>query len=68
MPPPLAHAFLALVDEPFDADQRTVPRAFAAAVSACLLAIGTPLAYGVLKDHQPVSPLSSKVALVGDDE
>jgi hypothetical protein len=68
MPQPLAHAFLALADEPFETDQRTLPRAFAAAVAACVLAVGTPLGYGVLKDHQPVGPLSSKVALLADDE
>ena len=40
----------------------------AVAVAALALAAGTPLGYGVLKDHQPVGPLSSKVALVAPDD
>jgi hypothetical protein len=68
MPPPLAHAFLALADEPFETDQRTLPRAVTAAVAALALAAGTPLGYGVLKDHQPIGPLSPKVALVAPDD
>jgi hypothetical protein len=67
MPQPLAHAFLALADEPFEAGRHTRPRTFAAAVAACALAVGTPLGYGVLKDHQPVGPMSSKIALAAPD-
>jgi hypothetical protein len=64
MSPPLAHAFLALADDALP-DQRTRPRIVTAALAACLLAVGTPLGFLVVKDH-PVAALNSKVWL--DDE
>jgi hypothetical protein len=66
MSPPLAHAFLALADDPVATEQRTLPRALAAAVAAAVLAIGTPLTL-VVADQQ-VAALSSKVSLAQDDE
>jgi hypothetical protein len=66
MSPPLAHAFLALADDPDAADQRTLPRALVAALAAAVLAIGTPLA--LLMADQPLVALSSKVTLAQDDE
>ena len=69
MPQPLAHAFLALADDPHEVDQRTLPRVVAAAVAAVVLATGAPLGYWALKpDAHPVATLSSKVALAAPDE
>jgi hypothetical protein len=65
-PPALAHAFLALADDGAEATQRSLPRAFAAAVAAVTLALGVPL--GWLADH-PVPVLASKAhAGLLDDE
>jgi len=69
MPPPLAHAFLALADDHDAVDQRTVPRWFAAAAAAVVLAIGAPLGFLVVNpsDHA-IGPLSSKFSITFDDE
>ncbi|RKQ91288.1 hypothetical protein C8N24_1110 [Solirubrobacter pauli] len=69
MPPPLAHAFLALADDPEPVDQRTVPRVFAAAVATVVLAVGAPLGFLVVNpaDHT-IGPLAgSKFSLALDD-
>ena len=69
MPQPLAHAFLALADEPAGVDQRTLPRVFAAAVATVVLAVGAPLGFLVVNpsDHA-IGPLAgSKFALTLDD-
>jgi hypothetical protein len=69
MPPPLAHAFLALADDPEPVAQRTVPRVVAAAVATVMLAVGTPLGFLVVNpaDHA-IGPLAgSKFALTLDD-
>jgi hypothetical protein len=66
MPPPLAHAFLALADDDTRVEQRTLPRVVVATVAAVLLAISTPLAF--LFEHDPVAVLSSKSALFQDEE
>lgn len=69
MPQPLAHAFLALADEPAAVDQRTLPHVFAAAVATVVLAVGAPL--GVLVVHpsdHALGPLAgSKFTLTLDD-
>ena len=68
MTPPLAHAFLALSDDDLYVEQRTLPRVFAAALAAVVLAVGAPLGFLVVKagDH-PVPALSAKSPLSGDD-
>ena len=69
MPPPLAHAFLALADDPEPVDQRTLPRVLAAAVATVVLAVGAPLGVFVVNpaDHT-IGPLAgSKFALTLDD-
>jgi len=69
MPPPLAHAFLALADDHEPVGQRTVPRLFAATAAAVVLAVGAPLGFLVVNpsDHA-IGPLSSKFSLTLDDE
>jgi hypothetical protein len=70
MPSPLAHAFLALADDPEPVDQRTVPRMVAAAAASLALAVGAPLGLLVITpaDH-PIAPLAgSKVSLLDDDD
>ena len=69
MPQPLAHAFLALADDPQPVDQRTLPRLFAATVATVVLAVGAPLGFLVVNpsDHA-IGPLAgSKFALTQDD-
>lgn len=69
MPQPLAHAFLALADDPEPVDQRTLPRMFAATVAAVVLAVGAPLGFLVVNpaDHA-IGPLAgSKFTLTLDD-
>ncbi|MDA0181492.1 hypothetical protein OJ997_14400 [Solirubrobacter phytolaccae] len=69
MPQPLAHAFLALADDPEPVDQRTLPRVFAAAVATVVLAVGAPLGFLVVNpaDHA-IGPLAgSKFTLTLDD-
>ena len=64
MPPPLAHAFLALADDDAAPDQRTLPRVVVAAVAAVALAVGAPLGFLVVKpSDQPVATLATKVSL-----
>jgi hypothetical protein len=66
---PLAHAFLALADDGAEADQRTLPRMLAAAAAAIVLALGVPLGWFAAKPAEhPVAALSSKSALLADDE
>jgi hypothetical protein len=67
--PPLAHAFLALADGPAPADERTLPRAVAAAVASVVLALGVPLSFlAVTPSDHAVGALSSKFSLAHDDE
>jgi hypothetical protein len=64
--PPLACAFLALVDDGAERDQRSVPRAVVAALAAVALALAVPL--GWLADN-PIAVLGPKVhAAALDDE
>jgi hypothetical protein len=64
--PPLANAFLALVDDDAERDQRSLPRAVVAALAAVVLALAVPL--GWLAEN-PVAVLGSKVhvALLDDE-
>jgi hypothetical protein len=66
--PQLAHAFLALSDDEVIVEQRSVPRAVAAAAAAVVLAVGAPLAFMVVKpgDH-PQPAVSSKFSLLDDE-
>jgi hypothetical protein len=66
--PQLAHAFLALSDDDVIVDQRSVPRAVAAAAAAVALAVGAPLGFLVVKpgDH-PQPAVSSKFSLLDDE-
>jgi hypothetical protein len=69
MSPPLAHAFLALADDPQPVDQRTLPRMVAAAAASLALAVGAPLGFLVINpsDHA-IGPLAgSKLTLADDD-
>jgi hypothetical protein len=68
VPPQLAHAFLALSDDDVIAEQRSIPRAVAAAAAAIVLAVGAPLGFLVVKpgDH-PLPAVSSKFSLLDDD-
>jgi hypothetical protein len=63
MVPPLANAFLALVDDDSLPDQRTLPRVLVAAVAAWVLAVGMPLAVSF---QHPIAVLSSKVSIVDE--
>ena len=69
MPQPLAHAFLALADDPAPVDQRTRPRVFAAAAATLVLAVGAPLGLLVNPADHAVGPLAgSKFTLSPDDD
>jgi hypothetical protein len=69
MPPPLAHAFLALSDDDAIVDQRSRPRVLIAAVAAVVLALGAPLGFlAVHPSDHPAAALSSKFSLSPDDE
>jgi predicted phosphoribosyltransferase len=68
VPPQLAHAFLALSDDEVIVEQRSIPRAVAAAAAAVALAVGAPLGFLVVKpgDH-PLPAVSSKFSLLDDE-
>jgi hypothetical protein len=70
MPQPLAHAFLALADDPETVDQRTLPRMFAAAAATLVLAVGAPLGFLVINpDDHAIGPLAgSKFSFTLDDD
>jgi hypothetical protein len=68
MPQPLAHAFLALADDPAQPAQRTLPRAVAAAAATLVLAVGTPLGFLVVSPDQPVIGPLSKFAFTLDED
>jgi hypothetical protein len=64
--PPLACAFLALVDDGAEPDQRSLPRAVVAALAAVALALAVPLGWFA---QNPAAVLGPKVHIaVLDDE
>jgi hypothetical protein len=67
--PELAHAYLALCDDVgADVDQRSVPRAVAAAFTAVVLAVGAPLGWLVVSpDDHPVPAITAKFSLHDDE-
>ena len=68
MTPALAHAFLALSDDAPAVEQRSLPRAVAAAAAAVVLAVGAPLGVWVVKPGDHALPVvSSKLSLLDDE-
>jgi hypothetical protein len=63
--PPLANAFLALIDDGAERDQRSLPRAVVAALAAVALALAVPLGWLA---QNPVAVLGPKVHAAALDE